>query len=85
MYYIIKTFIQLGFFSRVWKTALVLPFFKTEKAYSSPANYRPISLLSTLSKVYKKILHSQIMKHLETENVIINEQFSFKPKHSTVA
>jgi len=76
---------QFGYFPKVWKTTLVLAFPKSGKAHSSPSNYTPISLLSVLSKIYETILHSQIIKYLEEENVIINEQFGFKPKYSTVA
>jgi len=63
----------------------VLAFPKPRKPQSSPASYRPISLLSVLSKIYEKIIHTQIMQHLETEKIIINEQFGFRPRHSTVA
>jgi len=76
---------QLGYFPRAWKTALVLAFPKPGKKQTSPTSYRPISLLSVCSKVYEKILHKQIMNHLEQEKIIINEQFGFRPRHSTVA
>jgi len=85
IYYIIKTAMQLGYFPKIWKTALVLAFPKPGKPQTQPASYRPISLLSVLSKIYEKIIHTQIMKHLETEKIIINEQFGFRPRHSTVA
>jgi len=44
---------QLGYFPKVWKTALMLAFLKLGKAQISPANYRPISFLSVLSKIYE--------------------------------
>jgi len=77
---------QLGYFPKVWKTALVLAFPKLGKSQTLPANYRPISLLIYKSaKIYKKVINIQIMKHLESKKVIINEQFRFRPRHSTVA
>jgi len=63
----------------------VLAFPKPGKTQISPANYEPISLLSVCSKIYEKIINIQIMKHLESENVIINKQFGFRPRHSMVA
>jgi len=85
IYYIIKKSMQLGYFPKIWKTALVLAFPKPGKAQTSPTSYRPISLLSVISKIYEKIIHTQIMKHLETYKIIINEQFGFRSRHSTVA
>jgi len=85
IYYIVKESMQLSYFPRVWKTALVLAFPKPGKALTSPANYRPISLLSGISKIYKKIIRALIMKSLESESIIINEQFGFRPRHSTIA
>jgi len=85
IYYIIKTAMLLGYFPKVWKTATVLAFPKPGKAQTSPANYRPISLLSALSKIYEKIIYSLIMEHLEINKIIINEQFGFRPRHSTIA
>jgi len=64
---------------------VVLAFPKPDKSQALPTNYRPISLLSILSKVFEKVIHAQICSHLHTENIIVNEQFGFKRKHSTVA
>jgi len=61
----------------------VLAFPKPDKSQTS--NYRPISLLSILSKVFEKVIHAQICLHLHTENIIVDEQFGFKRKHSIVA
>jgi len=83
IYYIIRASMQLGYFPKIWKTALVLAFSKPDKSQTSQASYRPISLLSVLSKIYERIIYIQIIKHLESEK-IINEQFGFRPRHSTV-
>jgi len=85
LYYIIKTSIKLGYFPKIWKTALVLAFPKPGKPPTSPANYRPISLLSVCSKIYEKIIHIQLVRYLESNKIIINEQFGFRPRHSTIA
>ena len=41
-------------------------------------NYRPISVLPAISKIFEKCVHSQIMDHLED-----NKQFGYRRRHST--
>lgn len=50
---------------------------------SFPCNYRPISLLPILSKVFEKILSSQIRSFIEDHKLIHNRQFGFRPGCST--
>ena len=45
-------------------------------------NYRPISLLITLSKILEKLIHKRVYNHLEENNLIYNSQYGFRPKHS---
>jgi hypothetical protein len=47
------------------------------------ANYRPISLLPSFSKILEKIMYSRLMNHLETNNILAPEQFGFRPSSST--
>ena len=44
-------------------------------------NYRPISILPVISKIYEKILYEQ----LESENILTDRQFGFRRFHSTVS
>jgi hypothetical protein len=46
-----------------------------------PQNHRPISLLSSVGKVIKRLIHSTLAS--STNNSIPDEQFGFRPKHST--
>ena len=64
-----------------WKSVYVTPVFKKDKR-SDPSNYRPISLTSILCKTFEHILVSQIMKHLETHQILCPNQFGFRTKHS---
>ena len=45
-------------------------------------NYRPISLLITLSKILEKLMHKRIYDFLEANNLIYNSQYGFRPRHS---
>ena len=46
-------------------------------------NYRPISLLSTLSKIYEKVLYTRIYSHLTKYKLIYDKQYGFRCNYST--
>lgn len=61
--------------------AKVVPFFKSGDR-TSPLNYRPISLTSTICKLIEHIIHSQIIKYLEDHNLIFKHQHGFRRGYS---
>ena len=56
---------------------------KHGKDNTDPNNYRPISLLSSVSKLFEKVIHSRFISHLNATDAIPHCQFGFKPNHST--
>ena len=46
------------------------------------ANYRPISLLSSFSKIYEKLMHSRLLEFLEKNNCLFDDQYGFRPGRS---
>ena len=71
-----------GVFPRTWKLANVSPVYK-KGSKSDKVNYRPISLLSNMSKVLEKIVFKRLYEYL-TENRLLTEKNSgFKKKDST--
>ena len=65
-----------------FKIAKVIPIFKLGDALD-PSNYRPISLLSTFSKILEKIVHNRLFTYLDSNSLLSTQQFGFRPKHST--
>ena len=64
-----------------WRSAYVTPLFKKgDKAKVS--NYRPVSLTSVCCKVVEHIIHSQVINHLEANNILSDEQHGFKKHRS---
>ncbi|GBP26644.1 Probable RNA-directed DNA polymerase from transposon BS [Eumeta japonica] len=64
------------------KEAEVIGIHKSGKPRDLPANYRPISLLSGLGKLFEKILKTRLSDHLLGKGLIMDEQFGFRPAHS---
>ena len=50
---------------------------------SAASDFRPIALLSFLSKVLEKIVHQQISEHLDSKNILDPRQTGFRQHHST--
>lgn len=53
---LMKSSIRLGYFPDTWKIAIIISIHKPGEQNSSPKSYRPISLLSTFSKILERIL-----------------------------
>ena len=69
-------------FSDILKQAKVIPVYKSGPK-NLPSNYRPISLLSPVSKVFEKLLYVRLEKYFSLHNVITNQQFGFRKGYST--
>ena len=69
-------------FPHAWKQAIIIPIPKIPKP-TSISHYRPISLLCSLSKVLEYIVYSQLVNHLQTEDLLDPFQSAFKEGHST--
>lgn len=71
-----------GIFPDVLKVARVIPIFKAgQKVILS--NYRPISTLDFLSKVYERVIYNRLINFFTKFNIICVEQFGFLRKLST--
>ena len=46
-------------------------------------NYRPISLLSAISKIFECIIYDQLYAHFDNNNILSEEQYGFRTKYST--
>jgi hypothetical protein len=47
------------------------------------SNYRPISLLTTFSKILEKVMYNRLSHYLQTNNIVVSEQFGFRKGIST--
>ena len=64
-----------------FKVSYICPIYKGKGSKSDPDNYRPISVLSVVARLFEKLVHDQLLKHLE--RYLYSNQSGFRPKHST--
>ena len=72
-----------GIFPDDWKCARVTPLFKQGES-SDLNNYRPISVISVVAKVFGRIVYNQLYNLLNSEEIISKQQSGFRSLHSTV-
>ena len=76
--------IQQCYFPKDFRHAIVVPVPKPGKDARCPSNYRPISLLSNVSKIFEKIVKKRIEDHLERRQILPNKQYGFRQEHSCI-
>ena len=72
-----------GYFPSMFKTARVIPLHKGGSK-NDLNNYRPISILPLMSKIFEKIVYKQLYCYLEHFNLLSPAQFGFRSNRSTV-
>lgn len=72
-----------GIFPNQWRHAFVIPIPKPGKDKFNILSYRPISLISTLSKVLEKMINKRLVWFLETNKKFTIQQCGFRKNHST--
>ena len=70
-------------FPDCWKVSSVVPVFKNVGERSTAKNYRPVSLLSVVSKVFEKLVNNRIADHLEKCGLFSDFQYGFRSSRST--
>ena len=71
-----------GVFPDKLKISKIIPIHKSDDA-SLVQNYRPISILPALSKIFERAVYNRIFQFLTDNNILFHHQFGFRPGHST--
>ena len=80
--YMVNESLRVGICPLELKIAKVVPVFKSGDP-SLFTNYRPISVLPFLSKVFEKIVYNCLFDFICDNNILYDYQFGFRPKHPT--
>ena len=75
--------IVTGIFPDDWKCSKVIPLFKQGKR-DDLNNYRPISIIPVVAKVFERIVYDQVFTYLTDNNLLSSHQSGFRHLHSTV-
>ena len=78
---IFRSSLQTGTVPNDWRTAIIAPVYK-KGPKCKPSNYRPISLTCIASKLMEHIMVSNIMNHLDDNNLLTPFQHCFRSKHN---
>ena len=81
--HIINSFIESSVFPKVWKEARISPIPKIPSPQTL-SDYRPVSVLPVLSKVYERIIMIQLTNFIDQARKYQQTQHGFRKSHSTV-
>ena len=71
-----------GIFPEKLKIAKVIPLYKNDDDRSF-GNYRPISLLSSISNVFERVVFNQLYEYFTSDSLLYESQYGFRKLHST--
>ena len=71
-----------GIFPEKLKIAKVIPLFKKDDKLLMD-NYRPVSLLTSISKIFEKVAHRQLTNYFTHNKLFYKSQYGFRGEHST--
>ncbi len=78
---VISSSFDQGIFPQSLKIARVVPIYK-EGSKMDVSNYRPISLLSSFSKIYEKLMHKRVLEFIDCNGSLFEMQYGFRPGRS---
>ena len=71
-----------GIFLTVWKEAIVIPLFKGKGSRGDPSSYRPNSLCRCIGNILERIVHTQLVKYIDDNQLLCSRQHGFISGHS---
>lgn len=80
---IFNAILSSGFFPEQWMEGIIIPLFKKNDP-NDVNNYRGITLVSCMSKIFTSIINKRVVDWSEANNVVSDAQFGFRKGRSTI-
>ena len=80
---ILNQCVAFGYFPSKLKIAKMIPVYKTGPT-NQPGNYRPISLLPSMSEVFERLILNRLISFFQRNKILIPTQFGFRHNYSTL-
>jgi len=70
--------LESGLFAEVWSKGIILPIYKNKGDVKDPDNYRGITILSCLGKLFTSVINKRLILYLESNHILCEEQAGFR-------
>ena len=67
-----------------WTIGIIKPIYKKKGSARDPDNYRPITILSCMGKLFTAVLNSRLTEYINDESIIGEDQLGFRAGYSTI-
>ena len=75
--------LNTGIIPEKWVEGMIMPIYKNKGDPMNPENYRPITLLSCLGKLFTAVLNERLNKFLNYNSILLQNQAGFRKHYST--
>ena len=76
--------LNTGIIPETWTLGIIKPLFKKKGLKNDPNNFRGITILSCLGKLFTNVLNERLCKFSDENNIIKNNQAAFRKGYSTL-
>ena len=76
--------LDTGMIPKCWTEGYNIPIFKGKGTQTTTENYRPITILSCLGKLFTSVLNERLTKCVEHNAIMEENQAGFRKEHSTI-
>ena len=73
-----------GIIPTAWTEGIIKPIYKNKGERNNPDNYRPITILSCMGKLFTTILNSRLTQYIQSQELLGEEQLGFRQNYSTI-